>query len=154
MLKISFRELDHTSLGGSMGQSLTDLWNQFNGEYIKNDTFANRLCRSSATIIVAINSSQTISGFICFSRLSSPTLSTECIEIWALFVSPTVRMLGIGTSLMRQVEEHAIAHSNVRLFVSATKAQIPFYQKCGYDLSGAVCMTRNCMARKDSLMKI
>lgn len=140
--KVSFQELNHTMLSSSMGQSLTNLWGQFNGEYLVKNALADRLYKAGATVIVAINKSQMI-GFVCLSHLSSPILCADCVEVWALFVIPTARMHGIGRALIEQIERKI--HSPVRLFVSADETQIPFYQKCGYELSGASRMTKKCI---------
>ena len=141
--EVYFQELNHTMIRGSMGQSLTDLWNQFNGESLDKDTLADRLYKTGTTVIVAINGSQMI-GFVCLSSVSSPITRTEYIEVWALFVSPEARMNGIGTALIEQVKKCAPTASNARFFVSADTAQISFYQKCGYELSGAIRMTKKC----------
>ena len=142
--EVFFQKFNHTMLIGSIGQSLTDLWNQFNGESLDKETLVARFCKTGTTAIVATNSAQIMVGFVCLSSVSSPITRTEYVEVWALFVSPEARMNGIGTALIEQVKKCTPTASNARFFVSADMAQISFYQKCGYELSGTVRMTRKC----------
>ena len=139
MENVLFSELDYSNLESGVGCSFVSSWNKFNNEQLTGEALACRLLKTDSTVIIAgDNPLKKVFGFVCFKPYTSPILSTECVEICALFVDPFMQKKGIGKALLTQAESQV----RTRLFVSADQSAVPFYVACGYNLSGSVGMTR------------
>lgn len=75
--------------------------------------------------------------------LLGPIRSDDSIELVALFVDADYRRTGIGTMLMNQVEERALAMGADAMFLYAnpTVSSVDFYQKSGFQIIGLISKT-------------
>lgn len=60
------------------------------------------------------------------------TVGYEGGQLWALFVAPERQRLGLGSLLVRHIEDHARQHGDRQLGLSASLTGVDFYERLGY----------------------
>ena len=83
-----------------------------------------------------------VRALACFARLEGGTVVGgaigrtwgECCELQRLWVHPTHRRAGLGTRLVRQFEEAAVARGCSVFYLDTFSFQArPFYERLGYE---------------------
>lgn len=91
--------------------------------------------------VIAISDDNTVLG-MTYAQQESPINSKEGLEKWVIVIAavdPNVSGKGIGSELLKEIENHARNKSAVKMFVFTNKGDenvINFYKKNGYKDAG------------------
>lgn len=93
-----------------------------------------RFKRSISRVVIASEPNKNIIGFAVGTPLFNPLRSAPAFELWAIFVEPAYRRMGVGKALIFAVENLARCMGCIDLHVSAQAAHEveKFYSTLGY----------------------
>ena len=124
-------ELLHNPLGFHDASELSKLWASFNSESLRVDELRSRLDKSRSSVMGVFTREQMV-GFICFGFLCTPLHSSATIEIWAVYVRPELRGMGVGKNLIERMVQACYKNGWTQHFVTSSASSWRFYEKCGF----------------------
>lgn len=93
----------------------------------------------SGAILASGGWSRAKPGYAAALPAKEPTADLPSVR--SVFVDPAVARRGIGRTIMRQVEEDAIAHGVRLLSLTATLSGVPLYERLEYQVEEAMQIT-------------